>query len=341
VRIALVTSSDGWHVSDLVRAAKSQAVTVEPLSFRRLQGWVCDGASRFIAAPPGRESNASATFDLRSVERVLVRTMPAGSLEQIVFRMDVLHRIEAAGIAVLNPPRGLEAAIDKYLATARLEAAGLPVPATAVCESADDACAAFATLGGDVVVKPLFGSEGQGIQRVTDPDLAYRVFRTLERLGAVLYLQQFVPHEGCDLRAFVLGDRVLTAMRRRHESDWRTNVARGAQGEAVELDAATCALAVRAAAAAGTVIAGVDLLPGRDGRLYVLEVNGVPGWRALSRVTGVDVAAAVLRFVVHWPNPAENQAASQHQTNQPRDQRSGTPYASGSTSDYMPAKPSD
>src|SRR5207244_1036596 len=130
-----------------------------------------------------------------------------------------------------------------------------------------------------------------------DPDVAYRTFRTLERLGAVLYLQEFVPHEGYDLRAFVLGERVLAAMCRRHACDWRTNVARGARVEAVKLTEEQSELAVAAAAAVGARIAGVDLLPTQDGRTYVLEVNAVPGWRALARTTEIDIAEQVLRYV--------------------------------------------
>ena len=154
--------------------------------------------------------------------------MPPGTLEQVVFRMDALHRLEALGVPVLNPPRAVEAAVDKYLALARLEAAGLPVPPTWVGESADEALDAFERLGGDVVVKPLFGSEGRGLVRVSDRELARRTFQTLERLGAVLYVQRFVRHPGHDLRAFVLGDRVLGAIRRQAPGgDWRTNVAVG------------------------------------------------------------------------------------------------------------------
>ena len=88
--------------------------------------------------------------------------MPPGSLEQVVFRMDALHRLAAAGVPVLNPPRAVEAAVDKYLTLALLAAAGLPVPSTWTGQSAAEALAAFEELGGDVVVKPLFGSEGRG-----------------------------------------------------------------------------------------------------------------------------------------------------------------------------------
>src|SRR5690606_15769947 len=156
---------------------------------------------------------ASRETALAEFEAVIVRTMPPGSLEQVVFRMDALARLEAAGVPVINSPKSLEAAIDKYLTTVRLAEAGLPTPETYVCQTSDDARAAFAQLGGDVVIKPLFGSEGRGIVRASDENLAWRAVRLIERLGGVIYLQRFIEHEGFDLRLFVLGDEVL-GMRR-------------------------------------------------------------------------------------------------------------------------------
>jgi ribosomal protein S6--L-glutamate ligase len=222
--------------------------------------------------------------------------MPPGSLEQVVFRMDLLHRLQSRGLAVLNPPAALETCVDKYLASARLEQAGLRVPPTVVCQHADAALEAFRHLGGNVVVKPLFGSEGRGMMRIADPELAWRTFRTLERQQSVLYLQRFIPHPGWDLRVFVLGNRVLGAMRRHAKQDWRTNVAQGGAAELVRLTIVEEELALRSAAAVKVPVAGIDLLPGPEGEYYVLEVNAVPGWRALAPVIGLDVALEIMRF---------------------------------------------
>jgi ribosomal protein S6--L-glutamate ligase len=211
--------------------------------------------------------------------------------------MDVLQRLQCRGVAVLNPPTAIETCVDKYLASARLEAADLRVPPTIVCQHADASMEAFAALGGDVVVKPLFGSEGRGMVRVSDPEMAWRIFRTLERLDCVLYLQQFIAHPGWDLRVFVLGGRVLAAMRRHAQNDWRTNVAQGGRAERMSPTKAEERLALQAAEAVGVVAAGVDLLQGPAGEHYVIEVNAVPGWRALAPVTGIDVAAALVRFL--------------------------------------------
>jgi ribosomal protein S6--L-glutamate ligase len=111
----------------------------------------------------------------------------------------------------------------------------------------------------------------------------------------VLYVQQFVHHPGWDLRAFVIHGRVLTAMRRHARDDWRTNVAQGGRAEPITLTSEEEKLALAAAQAVGTAIAGVDLLPRPGGGYYVLEVNAVPGWRALAPATGVDVAVEIIR----------------------------------------------
>jgi len=280
MRFAILSAGAGWHVRDLQRAAQLLRQEASAVDFRR----IC------AAIPASLDS-------LASFDGILVRTMPPGSLEQVIFRMDALQRVRAAGIPVLNPPAAVEACVDKYLASARLAGAGLPVPRTIVCQHADAALEAFATLGGDVVVKPLFGSEGRGMMRIADADLAWRTFRTIERLQSVLYLQEYVHHPGWDLRAFVLNGRVVAAMRRRSNGGWRTNVAQGGTGEPVQLGADEERLALRAAEILGAPVAGVDLLPGPAGALYVLEVNAVPGWRALSAVTSVDIAVMLLRFL--------------------------------------------
>ena len=280
MRIALLSAGNGWHVRDLQRAAASLGHQSEAVDFRRVTAGVR------IAA------DSLAGFD-----GVLVRTMPPGSLEQVVFRMDVLHRLEARGVAVLNPPKAVEICVDKYLATAKLEAAGMLVPPTIACQHADAALEAFTQLGGDVIVKPHFGSEGRGMVRVSDPEMAWRTFRTLERLQSVLYLQKYIAHPGWDLRVFVLGGKVLAAMRRYANGCWRTNVAQGGRAESVRATEAEQKLALRAAAVVGAAVAGVDLLPGPEGECYVIEVNAVPGWRALAPVTGIDVAAALVQFM--------------------------------------------
>src|SRR5262249_33339712 len=187
---------------------------------------------------------------------------------------------------------GGEGGVDRGGRGVGVGGGGWPAPRTMVCEPADEAMAAYRTLG-DAIVKPLFGSMGLGMIRVTDEEMAYRVFRTIEQIRGVYYLQQTIEHDGRDVRVFVVGGRVLAAIERR-ASGWRTNLARGGSATAIRLPPAWDSLAVRAATVVGAEYAGVDLLPGRDGSVSVLEVNGIPGWQGLQEATGLDVTGAIV-----------------------------------------------
>jgi RimK family alpha-L-glutamate ligase len=233
---------------------------------------------------------------LERCDAVIVRGIPRGSLEQVIFRVDALHVLVERGVACVNGPQAIERTVDKFLASALLARAGLPTPRTIACERPEDALDAFAELGGDVIVKPLFGSMGAGMTRVDDADVAHRVFHALALERAVYYLQETLPHDGRDVRAFVVGGRVLAAIER-VGSGWRANLARGASARPAVLSAEQERLCVQAAAALGADYAGVDLLRAADGREYVLELNGIPGWRGLQEATGADVAGALVAHV--------------------------------------------
>ncbi len=289
MRIAVLASPRSWYLQDLRRAATACEEIIQ-VDYARLAADVMTEPTVVRAGD----------LNLLDCDCVLLRTMPPGSLEEVILRMDLLGCLESAGQLIVNPPRAIEAAVDKFLATAKLHAAGLPVPATIVCQSVDQALAAMRRLGGEVVVKPLFGSEGRGLTRLGDEAVAERVFRALLQASSVLYLQRFVQHDGSDLRVLLIGNRPL-AMQRRHPTDWRTNIARGAHAVAVDCTSPSMdlplELARKAAAAVGAPVAGVDLLRGPDGSWFVLEVNAVPGWKALSATLEIDVARWVLDYV--------------------------------------------
>jgi ribosomal protein S6--L-glutamate ligase len=288
VRIGILGNEGSWYGADLSRAAVERGHDCMRLDFPLV------AASCGETSAAGNRVVSSGEYDLTTFDALIVRTMPPGSLEQVVFRMDALARLTAAGVTVVNSARSMECAVDKFLTTARLEAAGLTVPATVTCQDSEAAMEAFDRLGGDVVVKPLFGAEGRGICRVSDPDLAFRTFRTLERTGAVLYLQKFIRHPGFDVRVLVLDGEVLGAMRRYSTDDFRTNVSRSAKAATHTSTSDETSMALLATETVGARIAGVDLLYDETGRCFVIEVNAVPGWRAFSRTNNIDVAGRLI-----------------------------------------------
>ncbi|MFL5493685.1 MAG: RimK family alpha-L-glutamate ligase [Gemmatimonadales bacterium] len=277
----MLAAREGWHTRELTRALEARGHTGAVVPYEGL-----------VATVGSRAGLRSGSVELDRADAVLARIIPSGSLEQIIYRVDALHRLEERGVRVMNSPRAIERTVDKFWTSALLEQCGLPTPETVVCDSVEEAFVALRALG-DVIVKPLFGSMGLGMVRVSDEEMGYRVFRTIEQIRGVFYLQRTIDHEGRDIRAFVLGGRVLGAIERRSEG-WRTNLARGGTARAIELPREWASLAVRAAAAVGAEYAGVDLLPARDGTVYVLEVNGIPGWQGLQEATGLDVAGAII-----------------------------------------------
>lgn len=284
MRVAVLGSATGWHVRRLMAALETRGHTAEVVGWHELAAEI---------GPTERQMPAAAA----DAEVILVRGMPAGRLEDVIFRMDMLGRL-ARGRRVVNAPRALEVAIDKYLCLARLRDAGVAVPRTIVAQDAAGIATAWEALGRSAVVKPLFGSQGRGIERVAsradlEPWLA--AARRADPPGAVCYLQEFVPHPGWDVRILVLGDRTLT-MRRISNGDWRINVSRGARPERWVAPAIWEETAIRSARAVGAEIAGVDLLPADTGPI-VVEVNAVPGWRGLESAWGMDFAAEVVRHL--------------------------------------------
>jgi RimK family alpha-L-glutamate ligase len=301
MKVAILGSRAGWHEARLAEALRERGVETVVVPITALAAAVATPAATTPAAATTPIAAgyrlAAGGVRLDDCAAVIVRAIPAGSLEQVIFRVDALHRLARLGVAVINSPRCIERTVDKYFTSALLEDAGLPTPRTRVCERLDDALAAFEALGGDVVVKPLFGSEGRGIVRVADPDLAYRTCRALEVTRSVFYLQEFVPHGGRDIRAFVIGGRLVAAMTRR-AAGWKTNVSQGARTERLAPSAALERLSIQAAGLLEADYAGVDLLQAEDGRVLVIEVNGIPGWRGLQQTTEVDVAAVIAEHAI-------------------------------------------
>ncbi|MBI4731638.1 MAG: RimK family alpha-L-glutamate ligase [Chloroflexi bacterium] len=273
---------EAWHSRALLRALKKRKVETLFANVNRLQARL--GSPLEVL---------SENIPLSRFERALVREVPGGSLEQIIFRMDALHQLENTGMKVFNSPYAIEKMVDKYYTLSLLQSAGLPVPETLVMEGTDEAFNAYHRLGGDVVVKPLFGSRGVGMVRVSDAETAGRVFKALQLGSYVYYLQKFIPHGNRDLRVLVVGGECVASMERIADS-WKTNIAAGGQPVAYKPSNDVREASLKAAQILGAEYCGVDLLRSTSGDLFILEVNSMPAWEGLQQVTHFDIAERIV-----------------------------------------------
>lgn len=287
MKIGIVTrNKDSWSSTQLRESMNKHEIRHMCFSFSHL-------SARVGLRPYARIGRADLLEDLSAL---IVRPIGHGSLEEIVFRMDALYRLRRLGLYIINPPEAIEHCVDKYDILAILEENGLPVPRTVVTENVGEALKAFRELGRDVIVKPIFGSRGVGATRVNDPEVASTVFTAIRFYHGVIYLQEFVHHGLSDIRAFVVGNRVVAAMRRVGEN-WKTNYSQGASPTRIDLDKSLEDIAVKSAQLIDCKIGGVDVLESPTGP-FVVEVNSQPGWKGLQSVVAVNIADEIVDFVV-------------------------------------------
>lgn len=287
-RVAIITDDPGWHGKQLCRAFAQHACAAEYASLTECRIQV----DRLLPIRiPG--------FEKKLPDAVFVRGVPGGSLEEVVFYLDVLHALKIVGVPVYNDAHAIERSVDKAMTSFLLQNAGLPTPATWVLRDRDEALAIAEReleAGHYLISKPLFGSQGEGIRRIEkSTDLMW-----LTSSRGIYYLQRFVECDGAgysDKRVFVINGKAFAAMRRRGIS-WLNNVARGASCESIELSAEVANLAVRAVEAVKMDYAGVDLIRDQNGNLQVIEVNSVPAWKGLQSVCGIDIAARLVEDLV-------------------------------------------
>lgn len=276
-----------WHTRSLVAALKARGVKPRIVSLRAC-GFAVGETAHGLLLPGFGDDLPEACF---------VRSVPAGTLEQVTHRLGVLHALAALGVRVMNDARAIERCVDKSATTFLLAHAGLPTPRTLVMEDAAAARMLVDSAPGDSVLKPLFGAQGRGLERIPPKG----ALPEPEQVGGVYYLQDFVsaPAQGGpdavqdtiheDFRVFVVGARAEAAMARRAKG-WITNIHQGATGAEVAAEGLLADYAVRAAAAVGATYAGVDLIRDGEGRLKVLEVNSMPAWHGLFDATGRNMA---------------------------------------------------
>ncbi len=283
-KIGIVTSSieKDWASQQLLRAAEelSSGSVVDPMAFE-----LCiDGQSRI--SMHGVSLDEYDAFIVRGLNR----------RGEIDYQYEVLELLLNQGSLVINTPLALSIAESKPLTTFLLRQAGLPVPRTAVTQDIDEAKRIGNELG-TFVLKPLYGSYGIGIELVT-PETSPEILTAFMQHHGVAYIQEHIPNDGRDIRAFVVGDDIPAAMYRiAQEGQWKTNVHQGARCQACDLTPQMREMCLEAARIAGLDYTGVDIIDGPDGPV-IIELNGAPSWYGLAEATNHNVAVDIVRHTL-------------------------------------------
>jgi tetrahydromethanopterin:alpha-L-glutamate ligase len=279
--IGLVIESVDWHARELIAALRAHDIEPVPVRLTR-----CGFATQ---SPTGLHLDG---FESALPDGLIVRTMSGGTFEAVTLRLGVLHALRELGVPVWNDARAIERCVDKSMTSFLLSRAGIATPATWTTESYDEARAIVQreAADGPLVLKPLFGSQGRGLMLIRTPD---ELPQTEQAAGRVFYLQRFIGIERNgyhDFRVLVVQGRVVAAMQR-HSAHWITNIKRGGRPVAVALNDELKTLALRAAAAVGAAFVGVDIIYDAAQRPIVLEVNSMPAWSGLQKVTPINIAS--------------------------------------------------
>lgn len=303
-RVVIFTDEPGWHGARLEEAFAQRGIEPSFVSLRDCHFDFADAGDRVRISG----------FGAGLPDGVFVRGVPGGTLEQVILRLDVLHALRVLGVPVYNDGRAIERTVDKAMTSFVLANAGIPAPATWVTESAHEARAIVtreSAAGHELVIKPLFGSRGTGLRRIA----SVAELPPVEDYGGVYYLQRYIGQRAApwhDWRVFVINGAAVAAMVRRGRT-WISNVAQGAHCESVDLSAEheLGALALSACRALDISYAGVDLIRDREGRLEVVEVNGIPAWKGLQSVSAVNIAQRLVDDFLErlLPRPVLHSAA--------------------------------
>jgi len=284
-RIAIFTDDPGWHGKKLRQAFANKGYSSDYVSLTECE-FSLDSTDIPILIPG---------FESTLPDAVFVRGVPGGTLQEVVFYLDVLHGLKAMGIPVYNDGYAIEKSVDKGRTSFLLKNAGINTPVTWVLKDRIKALQIAENelkQGRQLISKPIFGSQGEGVRRIEKmTDLFW-----LTSSNGVYYLQRFIECEGqgySDIRVFIVAGKAIAAMKRSGKS-WLNNVARGASCDKVELNIELSAIAMGAAQALSMDYAGVDVIKKSDGSYSIIEVNSIPAWKGLESVCDVNVAEVLV-----------------------------------------------
>ena len=283
-KVAIITDNPGWHGEQLRKSLKGRDLDSVYLSLADCSIEITGEANDIKL--PGFEEPPFGIF---------VRGVPGGSLEQVIFRLDLLHGLHDLGVKIYNSPKSIERTVDKPLTSMLLNRAGLPTPKTWICESdyqANEILKKYSNNNKKIVLKPLFGSQGLGIHLIDQiTGLVHD-----EKFAGIYYLQEFIERKNnnfIDIRVLVI-DGVAKAGMTRHSKNWLTIRAHGANCTPLELNQDLSQLSEMACKVLEIDYAGVDLIEDKNGKYHIIEVNSIPAWYGLQQVVDFDIADCLI-----------------------------------------------
>lgn len=279
-KVVIFTDDAGWHGAQLLTAFAARGVEAV---FVSLQDCFIDLSGEFSSVKPAIKIPHFSGIP----KAVFVRGIAGGTLQQITTRLNILHMLKALGVAVYNDGKAIERTVDKAMTSFLLQQHGIATPNTWVCESRHQAHEIMQKHE-KLVIKPLFGSQGQGVRLVNSKKLPLPMDTFVD---GVFYMQQFVE-AAHDYRVFILNNQVVAAMQRSGET-WLHNVAQGAQCKKID-DKDVLDIALQASSVLDIAYCGVDVIRDKSGKCWVLEVNSIPAWRGLQQVAQTNIAQVLV-----------------------------------------------
>ncbi len=238
----------------------------------------------------------SGKIELSTLDAVIIRDMGPATCNDLSFRFDVLCQLEELGIAVMNSTESIARAANKYLSSYMFRRNGITTPATFVTNSIDDALSALASFG-RAVVKPVFGYKGIGVECVRNDEKGIFKLKKLMEQNGLVYIQEFIPNPGRDIRVFVVNGKVMGSIYRiAPEGSWINNLSQGGTAKYCKLTEEQEKLSIKASEVIGCAYAGVDIIEGD--RPYVIEINGTPSGKGIFEACGVDVTTGIIEYLL-------------------------------------------
>jgi tetrahydromethanopterin:alpha-L-glutamate ligase len=237
----------------------------------------------------------SGNVDLTTLDAILVRDLGPATKNDVSFRFDILCQLEELGIAAINSPDSIAKAANKYVSSYIFRKNGITTPRTVVTNCPDEALFALESFG-RCVTKPVFGYKGIGVECLKNNESGILKLKKLMEMNGLVYLQEFIPNPGRDIRVFIVNNKVMGSIYRiAPEGSWINNLSQGGTAQVCKLTDEQEKMSLKASKVIGTTYAGVDIIEGD--KPYVIEINGTPSGKGIFEATGVDVTTGIAEYL--------------------------------------------